>query len=83
MLYYIMVNFHTSGSNSEQVQKGNNSKNHEAVVIKYPDFFAQNKNIGKKKKKVKWKIEKLHMLSACPQKYPKEPWKSYVLYWCS
>ena len=46
MLYYIMVNFHTSGSNSEQVQKGNNSKNHEVVVIKYPVFFAQNKNIG-------------------------------------
>ena len=46
MLYYIMVNFHTSGSNSEQVKKGNNSKNHEVVVIKYPVFFAQNKNIG-------------------------------------
>ena len=35
MLYYIMINFHTSTSNGEQIQKGNNGKNHEAVVIKY------------------------------------------------
>ena len=53
MLYYIMINFHTSASNGEQIQKGNNGKNHEAVVIK----------------------------SVCPQKYPEEQWKSYVLYW--
>ena len=33
MLYY--VNFYTSASNWEQIQNGNNSKNHEAVVIKY------------------------------------------------
>ena len=33
MLYYI--NFHSSISNGEQIQDGNNGKKHEAVVIKY------------------------------------------------
>ena len=33
MPYYI--NFHISASNGEQIQSGNNAKNHEAVVIKY------------------------------------------------
>ena len=32
MLYDI--NFHTSASNGEQIQNGNNGKTHEAVVIK-------------------------------------------------
>ena len=29
------INFHTSTSNGEQIQNGNNGKNHEAVIIKY------------------------------------------------
>ena len=33
--------------------------------------------MGEQYQKVKWKIEKLHMLSSCPQKYPEEWWKSY------
>ena len=33
MLYYI--NFHTSASNREHIQNGNNGKTHETVVIKY------------------------------------------------
>ena len=68
----MIVNFHTIASNWEQIQKGNNGKNHKAAWIKY---LVQ--------QKVKWKIEKLIMLSACPQKYPEERWKSYVLYWYS
>ena len=33
ILYY--MNFHTIASNWEQIQKGNNGKNHKAAVIKY------------------------------------------------
>ena len=29
------INSHTSTSNGEQIQNGNNGKNHEAVIIKY------------------------------------------------
>ena len=29
------MNFHTIASNWEQIQKGNNGKNHKAAVIKY------------------------------------------------
>ena len=57
MLYYIMVNFHTNGSNSEQVQKGNNSKNHEAVVIKYPVFLPRIKTLENSNKKLNERLK--------------------------
>ena len=43
MLYYI--DFHTSASNGEQIQIGNNGKNHVIVVIKY--LVQQIKTLGK------------------------------------
>ena len=67
MHYY--SNFHTSADNVKQIQNGNNGKNYEAVVIKY---LSQTKKNWEKKQKVKRKIEKLHTISACPQKHPEK-----------
>ena len=65
MLYYI--NFHTSASNGEQIQNGNNGKNHETIVIKY--LVQQIKTLGKSNKKLNERLKNC-MFPACPQKYP-------------
>ena len=53
MLYYI--DFHTSASNGEQIQIGNNGKNHVIVVIKY--LVQQIKTLGKSNKKLNEKLK--------------------------
>ena len=53
MLYYI--NFHTSASNGEQIQNGNNGKNHETVVIKY--LVQQIKTLEKSNKKLNERLK--------------------------
>ena len=78
MLYYI--NFHASARNWEEIQNGNNGK-HETVVIKY--LAQRKKTLENSNKKLNEERLKNCMFSACPQKYPEEQWKRYVLYWYS
>ena len=53
MLYYI--NFHISACNGEQIQNGNNGKNHEAVVIKY--LVQRIKTLEKSNKKLNERLK--------------------------
>ena len=53
MLYYI--SYHSSASNGEQIQNGNNGKNHEAVVIK--DLVQQIKTLEKSNKKLNQRLK--------------------------
>ena len=53
MLYEI--NFHTSASNGEQIQSGNNGKTHEAVVIKY--LVQRIKTLEKSNKKLNERLK--------------------------
>ena len=54
MLHYI--NFHNSASsNGDQIQNGNNGKNHEAVLIKY--LVQQIKTLEKSNKKLNERLK--------------------------
>ena len=53
MLYYI--SYHSSASNGEQIQNGNNGKKHEAVVIK--DLVQRIKTLEKSNKKLNQRLK--------------------------
>ena len=69
MLYYIMINFHTSASNGEQIQKGNNGKNHEAVVIKY--IVQRIKTLENSNKKLNERLKNCVCFQPVPKNLPK------------
>ena len=86
MLYYIRINFHTSASNGEQIQKGNNGKNHEAVVIKY--LVLRIKTLENSNKKLNERLKNCIFFQSVHKNIPKNnekvmfyTGKSYVLYW--
>ena len=49
------INSHTSTSNGEQIQNGNNGKNHEAVIIKY--LVQQIKTLENSNKKLNERLK--------------------------
>ena len=78
MLYYI--NFHTNASNGEEIQNGNNSKNHEAVVVKF--LVRRIKTLENINKKLNERLKNCICLQPIHKNILKNDEK-VVLYWYS